>query len=234
MAGMASTTPRQEALSGVREMAPVWLGAIPFGLIAGVTAVGVGLPATEAVLMSAIVFAGAAQLAGLQLLQQGAPLFVILLTTLVINTRMTMYSAALAPFFRSLSPAWKALCAYLTTDQAFALGISRFVRDPKRPHKGWYYLGAGGSLWLVWMAATAVGVGLGAQLPPGLSLDFAVPLVFLALLVPAVRGRGTLIAACVGGGVAVLAAGLPLNLGLLLGAVSGIVAGAMADKREGV
>lgn len=229
-AGMRSGAARRELVRGVKDISPVLLGITPFGLVTGVTAVSVGLPDLEAIFMSAIVFAGAAQLAGLQLLQQGAPAVIIILTTFVINARFMMYSAALAPHFRHFSRPWKLLSAYLTTDQSFAFGMRRFISEPLEPNRRWYYLGASGICWLAWMAASALGVGLGRQLPRAWSLDFAIPLIFLAILVPILRGRGSLLAAVTGGGVAVLAVSLPMNLGLLLGALCGIVAGALAER----
>ena len=100
-----------------------------------------------------------------------------------------------------------------------------------RVHGHWFYLGGGVTLWLTWQTSTAVGVFMGANVPSGLSLDFAIPLVFMVLLVPALRDRAHVIAAVTGGLVATLAADMPLHLGIVAGALSGIAAGMMSDPR---
>ena len=213
---------------GVRDVSPLLLGIAPFGVVAGIAAANAGLSALQALGMSVIVFAGAAQLAALELIDQGAPLTVIVVTAVVINLRMLMYSASIAPYFQSFTARVKGGLAYLLTDQAYALSISRY-RSADGVDRVAYYLGAGGTLWLVWQITTLVGVFAQAGVPEALGLEFAVPLVFLALLVPAMEDGPTTVAGLVGGAVAVVAAGLPLNVGLLVGATAGIIGGLAAE-----
>jgi 4-azaleucine resistance transporter AzlC len=214
---------------GVRAVAPVLLGVLPFALVAGVAAVSTGLSLVEAMGMSVVVFAGASQLAALDLLRQDAPLAVVVVTAAVINLRMMMYSASIAPHFRSFSARWKALLAYLLTDQAYALSLARFGDDDEIDRKR-FYLGIAATLWIVWQLGTLAGVLLGAGVPDSWGLEFAVPLVFLAVLVPVLEGRASLVAAGVAAAVAVGGGGLPLNLGLLVAAVVGIAAGMGAEE----
>ena len=210
--------------AGVRDVSPLLLGIIPFGLVAGIAAVNAGLGVAEAVGLSVVVFAGASQLAAVELLAQNAPLAVVIGTAVVINVRMVMYSASIAPYLAGYGRRFRAGLAYLLTDQAYALSVAEFERTPDRTR--WrYYLGAAATLWIVWQITTVVGFVIGAGVPEAWGLTFAVPLVFLALLVPAMKDRPTVLAGVGGGAVAVAAAGLPMNLGLLTGAVSGIVAG---------
>lgn len=89
----------------------------------------------------------------------------------------------------------------------------------------WYFLGAGLALWATWQATTLAGVLFGARVPERWGLDFALPLTFIALLVPAIRGRSDLVAAVAAGLIAVLAAVAPFKLGLMVGAVGGMAAG---------
>lgn len=205
------------------------LGIAPFGMVAGVAAVGVGMSAVQAVGMSVVIFAGASQLAAIELMGRNAPAVVVVLTVLVVNLRLVMYSASIAPHFRRQSAKWKAALAYLLTDQAYAVSVVEFKSDEETSRR-WYYLGVAVPLWVTWQAATIVGVLLGARLPPGLHLEFAVPLVFLAVLVPAITDRPTGAAAVVGGTVAVAANGLPYNLGLIAAAVVGIGAGLAVES----
>jgi 4-azaleucine resistance transporter AzlC len=215
---------------GVRDVAPLLLGIVPFGLVAGIAAVEAGLDLPQALGMSVVVFAGASQLAALDLLGSDAPLLVVVVTATVINLRMLMYSASIAPYLRDLSAASKAGIAYLLTDQAYALSVASY-RSAESVDRRAYYLGVAATLWAVWQVTTVAGVVLGPGVPEAWGLEFAVPLVFLALLVPAMEDGPTTLAALAGGAVAVAGAGLPLNLGLLVGATVGIVVGLAAETR---
>ena len=205
------------------------LGAAPFGLITGVSAVAAGMAAIDVTLMSATVFAGAAQLAAIALIGSGATLWVVLLTTLMINLRHLMYAAAMTPHLREVGLGGRAMVGAVLVDHVYALGSLRFAKREGDLARRDYLLGLGLTMWLVWTLATAVGAFAGAQLPATWQLDFAVPLMFLALLVPSVRDRPGLVAALTGGGLALVLAGLPYNLGLVSAALAGIAAGTVAE-----
>lgn len=223
---------RLEFRQGVRDVIPILLGMIPFGFIAGIAAVNAGLGLPEAVGLSAIVFAGASQLAALDLIGRDAPLAIVVVTAVVINLRMLMYSASIAPHFQNLSRRMKATVAYLLTDPAYALTIVRY-RNKESTRPVAYYLGVAVTIWVVWQLATVGGVVLGTSVPESLGLEFAVPLVFLALLVPAMEDGPTTVAGLFGGVVAVGTTGLPLDLSLLVGAAVGIVAGVLTEAAMG-
>lgn len=238
--GSMATTSRTDELTvarafreGAVEVAPILVGIIPFGLVAGAAAVDAGIGLEGAMALSTIVFAGASQLAAIDLLARDAPLLVILATVGIINLRMAMYSAALAPRLAHVPLLRRLGAAYLLTDQAFALTATRVERHPGRSHRLAYYFGAAAPLWVNWQIMTAVGALLGTTIPDWLPLEATIPLVFLALLVPAITDRSTLAAAVVSGTVATLTAGLPNNLGLLVGAFSGIAVGTLVALRTG-
>lgn len=217
--------------AGARDALPLLLGIAPFALVAGIAAIEAGLTPAQAMGMSVVVFAGASQLAAIELLGESAPLVVAIGTAIVINLRMLMYSASIAPHFADLRQRTRAGMAYLLTDQAYAMSVARYASDEEIDRK-LYFIGVALTLWIVWVAGTAIGIGVGTGLPSELGLSFAVPLVFLALLVPAMKDRPTTVAAVVGGAVALVAAGVPFNLGLIAGAVGGIGAGLLTEMGE--
>jgi 4-azaleucine resistance transporter AzlC len=219
---------RGSFLDGARTVAPVMVGIAPFGLVAGAAAVRVGLSGLHAVGLSVLVFAGASQLAAIELFGENAPVVMVVVTVLVINLRMTMYSASLAPYLQAFSTRWRAAMAYLLTDQAYALSVAEFRADESVDRK-WYYLGTALSLWVVWQICTVIGVVVGARVPESLPLEFAVPLTFLAILVPTITDSPSAVAAAVGGTIAVLGADLPLNLGLITGGIVGVIAGLVVE-----
>jgi 4-azaleucine resistance transporter AzlC len=218
-------------VSGARAIAPVLLALIPFAVAFGATAMGGGLSALETLAMSVLVFAGAAQLAAVPLISAGASVAIVVLTVLVVNLRMTLYSASLASHFRRLPLGWKGLLSYLLTDQAYAATITRFDDgETEEPDKRWYFLGVALAIWVTWQAGTMLGVFLGSWASEGWSLDFVLPLTFIALAVPAIKDRATAAAALSAGVAAVLAAALPLNLGLITAASVGVVGGLVAES----
>jgi branched chain amino acid efflux pump len=221
-------------VAGARAIVPVLLALLPFGLAFGATATGSGFSPLEALGMSIIVAAGAAQLAAVQLISADASAAVVVLSVLVINLRFVLYSASLAPHFGSLPPGWKGLLSYHLTDQAYAATITRFDEgQTSGPDRRWYFLGTGLAIWTTWQVATVTGVFLGAWISEGWSLDFVLPLVFIALAVPAVKDRTTGAAALASGVAAVFAAALPLNLGLIGAALVGVLGGLAMEALSG-
>jgi 4-azaleucine resistance transporter AzlC len=206
------------------------LGVVPFGLITGISAIDAGFDAVQTVAMSVLVFAGASQLALIELVGNDAPVAIAVVTAAVVNLRYLMYSASIAPYFRDFARRWKWFSAYVLTDQSYAVAVVEFRdRDPSAARRRWYYLGGAVALWAVWIVSTAVGVLVGGSVPPGLSLEFAVPLTFLALLVPAMKERVSGLVGVVAGGVAIPAAALPLDLGLVTAALVGLTVGVLVD-----
>jgi len=159
----------------------------------------------------------------------------VVLGALVVNARMLLYSAALAPHTAGWRARWRWLGAYLLADPVYALAITRFTgahTDGPRERLR-YFFTVGLVLWPAWLGLTGAGVLLGGVLPTSLRLDLAAPLTFLLLLLPMLTSRPAYAAAVTGGTVAVAASGLPLGLGLLAGAAAGIAVGGWLGGRDG-
>lgn len=224
-------TRRQSLFDGARSVLPILIGVVPFGLIYGVIAVAAGIDELPAILMSAIVFAGASQIAASELWGQGAPLLVVVLTGLVINLRFVMYSASLATHFQHASMPRRWALSYLLTDQAYAVSVIRFEQGPA-VRKTWYYLGAALTLWTTWQLSSIVGVLIGLKVPAAWGLEFSVPLMFLALLVPTLRDRNAIAVATVSALAAVAFYRLPLHSGLMVAALTALGLGAVLEVRQ--
>jgi 4-azaleucine resistance transporter AzlC len=220
---------RAEFFSGVVNELPLLLGVFPFGMIYGVLALQALLPVAAAQAMSSIIFAGSAQFISTQLLAQGIPLIILVGTIFIVNLRHMLYSASIAPYTRHLSRPWKALLAYFLTDEAYVIAIAHYNEDTPLERKHWYFLGAGVTLWTGWQIATAAGIFLGAQVPAAWSLDFALALTFIALVVPALKDRPAVAAAIVAGIIALVAYPLPYKLGLIAAAFGGIISGLVSE-----
>lgn len=218
--------------SGVRDVLPALPANVPFGVIAGVATVAVGVEPGQALAFAGLLFAGAAQVAAIELLDGNAPVAVVVVTALVVNLRYLMYSASLATYFEDLSTRWKLVVAYFLLDVTYALSIARFEgkeRSDLTADDRWYYLGTAVPLWATWVGASVVGIVFGARVPDSWQLDFAIPLLFMGLLFPALDGTPSYVAGVVAGVLAIAGFGLPFDAGILVAAVGGIAAGVAAD-----
>lgn len=222
---------RQSLLAGVRSVLPILIGVVPFGLIYGVVAVASGIDEMAAILMSSIVFAGASQIAAAELWAEGAPLAIVVTTGLIINLRFLMYSASLATHFRDLPVSRRWLLSYLLTDQAYAVSVVRFGEDAA-VRRVPFYLGAAVALWCTWQSSSIVGVLIGLRVPASWGLEFSVPLMFLALLVPTLRDRTPVLVAAVSATAAILLHRLPLHSGLMVASLLALGIGALLEARK--
>ena len=232
--GEDTPAPRREFLDGCREIAPVLVGTIPFGFVAGLAAISAGMTPLEGIALSVLSFSGIAQLVACQLVAVQSPPWLAIAAAAVVSLRFLMYSAALSPHLAHLDRRWRVLLSYLMTDQSFAMSVRRFSEPGDRRHRHWHFLGAALTLWVPWQLSVAAGTLAGARVPAEWSLDFSVVLCFVALLIPAVRTRADLAAAIVGGAVALAAAGLPFRLSLVVASIAGIAAGLAIERAHEV
>lgn len=230
---MTARTRKQEFWNGVRDEAPILLGVAPFGLIFGALTMSARLSPAAGQAMSSIIFAGSAQFIAAQLIGAGASGAVILMVVTVVNLRHALYSASVAPHIKHLGAAWKLLLSYLLTDEAYAVAIMHYDQDGEAANKHWYFLGAGLTLWSAWQASTAIGIFVGAQIPADWPLNFVLPLIFIALVIPAIKDRASAAAAVTAAVVGLLTMNFPYKTGLLVAALTGILAGLAVEGRRG-
>ncbi len=171
---------------GVKDLLPLSVGVISFGVAYGILATEAELSLPESALMSLAVFAGASQFVAAGMVMSGAGITPILITTLMVNSRHFLMSASLAPFLRKWKLRWRVLLSFLLADETYALTVSRFSKSPPSRY---YMLGVGLSLYLIWALSSIVGGFLGSLVgdPQAWGLDFALPATFIVLVVPMLR-----------------------------------------------
>lgn len=216
---------------GVKHMLPLMLGAVPFGMVIGLTvAESQVVPNWAGFLSGPLIVGGAAQLASITLLTEGAGVVAALTAALVVNLRHLMYSAALVPWYRQQPKWFRYVGPYVMVDQVFALTSVRSEDDPVFWRS--YYLGAGATAWTLFHAAMIVGILGGAFFPTSLQLEFAIPLLFIGLVVPSLKRRPAVVGTVVAVVVTALFWELPNRLGMLIGAGAGIVVAAAVDRGD--
>lgn len=221
---------RHDFLAGARAMVPWLAGLVPFGLVIGLSAGQADIPALAGWLTAPIIYAGSAQLATVQMLDAGAAGAAIILTVVLINLRLILYSGAIARYWRGTPLWWRLLGAYLLVDPSFAVGVERYARagsaeDRRRGHA--YYLGGAVLLWVVWLAVLGAGIALGAGVPAALHLELLAPLYLLGEIVPKLREVAARRAVLTSAAVAVVCLALPLHLGVVVAIVAGLTAGGL-------
>lgn len=201
---------------------------IPFGIAAGAAMGATSVEPLVSILSSPIIFAGAAQIAAVQLLHVGAALGLVVLTVAVINARHLLYSAALAPHLAEWTLRQRMGAAFLLADPVYALAAARFDTADggggDREKRAFYFT-AGLTCLVGWSALLAIGIVVGGFIPEWVPFELAIPLTFLLLTLPLIKNSAGLVTAAVAGIVALVAHTLPLGIGLMVGAVVGVAAG---------
>jgi 4-azaleucine resistance transporter AzlC len=195
-----SSTSRAESplVSAFRQTLPIILGYVPVGFAYGVLAQKSGLSGINTILMSLLVFAGSAQLIAVGLFAAGAAPLAIVATTFVVNLRHLLMSAALAPFLRSWSKARLALFSYQMTDETFALHANRFAKGETAPCETF---GINVIAQSAWVGGTVLGLAASTLITDirPIGLDYALPAMFIALLLGQLKSRQHLAVAVIAG-----------------------------------
>jgi 4-azaleucine resistance transporter AzlC len=209
---------------GVEAAWPICLGYFPIGLALGVLAQQAGLPVWATGMMSLLVFAGSAQFICVAMLVAGASLTPIVLTTLVVNLRHALMSSALAVHLRGVNRWFLTLFAYGVTDESFAVNMARFRAGN---WSRWSALTVNHLSNLTWIASTITGALIGQFIPPGaMGMDYALPAMFICLLVFQLQNRLFIITG-------IIAATIATLWYLLIPGDSYILAGSIAAATAG-
>jgi predicted branched-subunit amino acid permease len=215
--------------AGYLDIAPAIPATVAWGLVTGIAMAQSGLTLPQAYGLGLLAFAGSAQLAVLPLLASHTPLFVIVLTALIVNMRFVIYSAAMKSEFMMLSFPRRLGIAYLIGDFPFVL-FERLAPQQEPQLRPVYFLGIGLCNLAVWQAGSLAGLLAAGRIPSEWGLDFAGMVALVALVVPMLRSRPGFAACAVGGAVGVALDGLPAHAGLVLATIAGICAALLADR----
>ncbi|UOM35897.1 AzlC family ABC transporter permease [Acuticoccus sp. I52.16.1] len=151
----------------------------PLAILFGALAIGQGMTPLEATVMSATVFAGAAQFVAIDLMGHAVPIWSIVVSVLAVNFRHLLYSAAITPVIHVLPWRVKVPMFFLLVDPAFA-----FIQENKHRLDLVAYFSLGVTVYVVWVAATVFGACFGKLIssPEAYALDMLMPIYFLALV----------------------------------------------------
>ena len=200
---------------GFLSIIPIISGIIPFAAVMGTSFANSKLTLIQAMFMNMSVYAGASQLAAIDLMKIKTSVFIVLLTGIIINLRFILYSAILSQKLRQESNLIKFLCAFTLTDQSYAVMHSaqkKFITDSDAIQ---FYLGSALCMFIVWHTSVMLGFLFGNFAPSFLSLDFAVPLSFLAMLIPTLQSKKHKLVAVISSILSIVFYQLPFRSGLI-------------------
>lgn len=207
---------------GFRSLLPIISGIIPFGAVMGSAFTEANLSFWQAMLMNTTVYAGASQLATVDLMKLNAAVFVVITTGLIINLRFLLYSAAMSPYLHDASPWMKFICAFTLTDQSYAAMTANHDKFNTNAEAIQFYLGTAVCMVFTWHGSVLAGYIFGNFAPAALSLDYAIPLSFVALLVPTLKNKTYWGVALFSSVISIFCYNFPLRTGLMVSALLSI------------
>jgi 4-azaleucine resistance transporter AzlC len=221
-------------LAGALAVMPLSIAVIPWGILAGSLALDAGLNPFESQAMSAIVFAGAAQLVAVGMIKAGLGLTSILITTILITSRHLLYSMAMREQISPMPLKWRLSLGFLLTDELFAI-IAKNKDQASKPLNPWYALGGGLSFYLTWNIASAVGIIIGHNIPnlDSWGLDFAIAATFIAIVTPQINRPSILICVLVSLVCSVICELFQIPSGLLIASLLGMTCGTLYARVTG-
>ncbi|MGK0547629.1 AzlC family ABC transporter permease [Halomonas cupida] len=220
------------AWQGFLQLLPISLFVIVFGAAFGLAATQAGLNDTSIIAMSALVFAGYAQFATLELWGAQLPLFTMILTVFAINARHLLMGATLYPWLQPLKPAKRYGVMLVASDANWAMAMQAFSQG--RPGLG-LLLGGGVALWGFWVLGTWLGLYFGNAIsdPASLGLDMVMGCFLLAMVVSGEKNLRMLVIWTVAACASLLAYRyLPENTHVVVGAIASGLAGLGGERHD--
>ncbi|WP_333663145.1 AzlC family ABC transporter permease [Acinetobacter sp.] len=213
------SSPQRAFLQGIIKILPLCFAVLPWGLLAGSMAIQADLTTGQAIGMSALVFAGAAQLMTLGLVMAGTPALTIIISVFLITTQHYLYALYFREEIARLSLKQRLLFGFLLTDELFAVGIH------KREHYIYFLLGAGSCFYLAWVLFSIGGIVLASSLPnlDQYHLDFSIVATFIAIVIPFIKNLNTLVGVLVSVILTVVFLGLGIKSAAILAGVIGML-----------
>ena len=233
-------TPEQKQAfrEGAGEMSRSAVTILTWGLVTGIAMAKSTLTVYEALAMSLFVYAGVSQLASLPLIAAGLPVWIILVTSFMVNLRFVIFSLGLQAHFAYL-PAWRRiLLGYCTADFSYLFSVRRYPKPPSqaeqrnnKTHLPMYYLlGMQVTNWVLWQVGSITGIVFANQIPNSWGLEFAGAIALVVIIVPMLDRASARWAAVTAAAVAVITYGMPFRLNILLAIIAAIIVGMKTDR----
>ena len=199
---------RAEIITGIRDSIPIILGYLPLGFAFGVLATQAGMTIIQATVMSILCFTGAGQYIALGVMQAGGAVLTAIMANILVNLRYFLFATSMVPHLRNHVPIkWASILSYGLTDETYAVAMNHYRNHEASTS---YMAALNLSSHFGWITSTLLGAFLGANIADTdrLGLGFALPAMYICLLILVINKRNDILAA-------VIAAVLCIVIGLI-------------------
>lgn len=221
--------PSKQFFKGAVDILPLAFAVIPWGILAGSMAIQAGLELSKAIAMSALMFAGAAQLVSLGLVMAGASSLSILVTIFLLTTQHLIYALSFRPDIVHHPWPIRLGQAFLLTDEQFALSTTQQQRSIS------YLFGAGLCFYLFWIGSSLAGIVFASVIPDlhHYHLDFSIVAIFTPMIMALVKDHTTVFAIVITIFSSLLLKYLKLEHAMLIAAGLGMAAAVTIERFKG-
>jgi len=225
--------PGNELIDGAKLMLQPAIGLFSWSVVTNLAIIEAGLNQTELVGISLMVYAGTSQLAVMPLIMGNYPIWTIWLVTFIINSRFIIFGASIAPHFSHYKFLPKLFLGYLNADISFLQFTNRYpvpTSEKSTSQILYFYLGASVANWCIWQIGLVFVIIFGSKIPASLGLGFAGILVLIALIVPPIRSKTSLLSALAAGVTCIFTINLPYQLSIVFSVIASVVAAIFIDR----
>ena len=234
IAGESVSSDFQTMKQAIVAIFPLSLAVVPWGVLCGSLAINVGLTPLQAQLMSLLIFAGAAQLAALTIMGAVGSLSSMFSSTFVISSRHLLYSAVFREHVRKSSFGLRCSIAFFLTDEMFAVTCAHIVKNKR--FSPVYALSSGITFYVIWNISTFAGIVAGQHIPnlEHLGLEFAIAATFIAIVIPLIKNRSTLVSVVTSGLSAIILSVFMKEYALIAATFIGMICGYLTKDKESI
>lgn len=234
IAGEPVSSDFQTVQQAIVAIFPLSLAVVPWGVLCGSLAINVGLTPLQAQLMSLLVFAGAAQLAALTIMAASGSLSSMFSSTFVISSRHLLYSAVFREHVRKSSFGLRCSIAFFLTDEMFAVTCAYIVKNKR--FSPVYALSSGITFYVIWNISTFAGIVVGQHIPnlENLGLEFAIAATFIAIVIPLIKNRSTMVSVVTSGLSAIILSIFMEEYALIMATFIGMFCGYLTKDKESI
>lgn len=207
---------------GVIDMLPLCISVLPWGLLAGSMAIQTGLDFWQSVGMSAILFAGAAQLVTLGMLTTSASMISIIITIFFITAQHLLYGLTFRDRVKEYSLKDRLSIGFLLTDELFAVGSNE--KNSLKNNKI-YLISAGLTFYISWNIFSIIGIYIAKSIPnlENYYLDFSIVATFIAIIVPLIKNKIYLIGTIISVFLSVFLSSMNINGAIVISGLTGMI-----------
>lgn len=221
-----SSAIKSEGLKALRRSSPFLISATLSGVVFGALVISGGLTIIDGLVMSGVIYSGAAQFVGLQLILSHTGLAVALMTTFLLSLRFFLYAISLIDEVKSIPLRWRIMLSFGLIDAVFVMAKQRFSEPGSQADKNVYFMSCVLIFYVNWLVGTAIGLVLGdtlSDLAAQYGLEFIAWATFIAMLAPYLKVRRNQAVALLALATYILSSSLPYNLGILISCLMAVV-----------